>query len=141
MAPGLFENTTSGVGPAPAPVGTIRIDPETVVGGSPEVENFCDVRLGMEYAKELLVWPPMVTLTGAPAGFKNCTVPVNASVVGFTRKTLVVQPPPSAKWRTVVVPFFGATVVSMTGCVDIRKSLRSFVNPRKATTATGTLEV
>ena len=79
--------------------------------------------------------------TAAPAEFVNCRFPAIAVSVGFTRKTCVVQPPPSAKCGTTEVPLFGGAVVSMTGSVDIRKSPRSLMKPRSATTATGTLDV
>ena len=51
------------------------------------------------------------------------------------------QPPPSAKCGTTTVPLPGGAVVSMTGSVDIRNSLRSLVSPRGAITPTGTSEV
>ena len=41
----------------------------------------------------------------------------------------------------MTVPLAGIAVGSMTGSVDMRNSLRSFVRPRNATTPTGTLDV
>src|SRR5690349_11430990 len=124
---GLYENNRSGVGAAAPAVGVMRIEPEDVVGVSPEVASFAALRFGIEYGKELLVWLPIVTLVALPAGFANCNVPVIGPSVGFTRRTCVVQPPPSAKWGITAVPVFAAVAMSITGSVDMRNSPRSFV--------------
>src|SRR5262249_20122460 len=115
---GLYENTTSGTGTVPPPSGTTCTDPEPVKAPAPAVASFCELWAGTAYLKLLLVLPAMVTFAGAPPGSVNCTLPVRAPLVGFTRKICVIQPPPSAKWGTTTVPLRAAPgVVSMTGRV------------------------
>src|SRR5262249_8960850 len=84
---------------------------------------------------------PIVTFNGRLLGSKKDMLPPIALLVGFTRKICVLQPPPSAKCGTTMVPVLGAAAVSMTGSVDIRKSPRSFPKPRSAVTPTGSVEV
>ena len=70
----------------------------------------------------------------------NVTAPVSTASVGLTSMTSVVQPLPSAKCGNKRVSV-DADASGATGSVVIRNSDRSFVNPRNATTATGTSEV
>src|SRR6266446_4423489 len=123
---GLYENTTTGVGAGPSAVGLRRIDPLTSTAG-PDVASFCELRLGMLYEKLLAVWPPIVTLTPVPLSSLNCTSPVMVVSVGFTRRTCVIQPWPSAKCGMIWTPLNGAAEVSMTGSVETRKSPRSLM--------------
>src|SRR5438132_5382898 len=134
---GLYENTTSATGTVPPPSGTTRTDPEAVPAAAPVVASFCELRPGTEYRKLLLVTLAMVTFVAAPFGSVNCTFPVSAVSVEFTRKICVIQPPPSAKWGTTTVPTAFTGVLSITGSVDMRKSPRSLIRPRRATTPTG----
>src|SRR5688572_20772416 len=62
------------------------------------------------------------------------------SSVGLTNTSCVDHPPPSAKCgKYAISP--AAAVSGLTGKVVSRNSDRSFVSPRKATTATGTSEL
>ena len=55
--------------------------------------------------------------------------------------TCVVQPPPLAKCGSTLELPASVTLRSDTGSVVIKNSPRSFVNPRKAMTEMGTLEL
>src|SRR5437588_7044314 len=137
----LYENTAIAAGTIPPPAGITRTDPEPVTVAAPAVTSFCELLPGTEYGKLLLETPAMVTFTTAPFGSANCKFPVRVLSVGFTRKICVIQPSPSVKWGTTMGPLPGAAAGSMTGSVDMRRSARSFVRPRKATTPTGTDDV
>src|SRR5262245_20824506 len=80
----------------------------------------------------------MVTTAGCPDGSRNRTVPVRALLLGLTSTTCVVHPPPSAKWAAVTGPCAGGASRSSIGQAVMRKSERSLINPRTATTAMGT---
>ena|SRR5436853_210193 len=134
---GLYENKTRATGTVPPPSGITRTDPEAVTAPAPAVASFCEDPAGTEYLKLLLVTPAIVTLAAAPFGSVNCTFPVRAVSVAFTRKICVIQPWPSAKWGRTTVPVPGAAVGLITGSVDMIKSPRSLVRPRKAITPTG----
>src|SRR5437588_8667497 len=138
---GLYENTTSATGTAPPPSGITRTDPEAVTAAAPVVTSFWEDAAATEYLKLLLVTPAIVTFAAAPSRSVNCTFPVRAVSVGFTRKICVIQPWPSAKWGSTTVPVPGTAVGSITGSVDMIKSLTSFVRPRKAITPTGTFDL
>src|SRR5437868_1900897 len=98
---------------------------------------------GIEYGKTVPVVPLTVTLRAVAAAVddpwpKNSTVPVRVLIVLLVRMICVLHPPPSAK----IGSRGSAPGVEVDiGAVENTKSLRSFVSPRVAITATGTVDV
>src|SRR4051812_7207719 len=72
----------------------------------------------------------------AEPGSRNSAWPIRGPSVGFTRTSLVVHPPPTAKCGRTTAALGPVVTKGETGNVVIRNSFRSFVRPRSATTET-----